>query len=66
MENSVNSRVLLLKSHTGRKTFATLKNESGYPVPQIAAMLGNSEKICEQNYIKVSKLKILAELQRRA
>lgn len=53
-----------LTTHIGRKTFATLKDESGFELGTISAMLGNTEKICKENYINPSKKKITAELDR--
>lgn len=55
-----------LKTHTARKTFATLFNQDGYEVPPIAAMLGNTDKICESDYIGLGKKKIITALLKRA
>ncbi len=53
-----------LTSHTGRKTFATLKDQKGWSLGPISAVMGNTEKICRKHYINPSKKKIEAELRR--
>lgn len=52
-----------LTTHTGRKTFATVKDQEGYSMPVIAGMLGNTEQVARTNYVNQSKKKILAEIE---
>jgi integrase len=57
-----------LTTHTGRKTFATVKDGEGYSMPTIAAMLGNTEQVARTAYVNQTKKKVLSEiseLQRR-
>lgn len=60
------SIVKRITSHTARKTFATLMDQAGFSVTVIAAMLGNSEEICRDNYINVTKKKIFKAVQERS
>lgn len=55
-----------LTSHTGRKTFATLKDQKGWPIGSISTMLGNTEDICRNHYVKASRKKIEFEILKRA
>lgn len=55
-----------LTSHTGRKTFATLKDQAGWGIGPISAMLGNTETICRKHYVKTSRKKIETEILRIA
>jgi integrase len=40
-----------IKSHYLRHTFATKLFAAGYPVEKVAALIGNSKKVCEEVYI---------------
>jgi integrase/recombinase XerD len=51
-----------ITTHTGRKTFATLKDQEGYSVGTIAAMLGNTEEIARKHYIDPSKERVKREI----
>lgn len=53
-----------LTSHVARKTFATLKDESGWNISAISAMLGNTKKVCEEHYVRPGKKSIENELLR--
>lgn len=55
-----------LTTHIGRKTFATMASDQGRSVPYISTILGNTEKVCQTHYIKVSKNKIIHELSQSA
>jgi integrase/recombinase XerD len=55
-----------LTTHIGRKTFATHKDEGGWELGPLAAMMGNTEKVLKEHYINISKKKILTEIRRRA
>lgn len=50
-------------THTGRKTFATIKKKNGYSTPAIAAMLGNTEQVARTYYIDESKEVVLNEIK---
>lgn len=47
-----------LTSHCFRKTFATLMDQEGFELGVIAAILGNTEEICRDHYIKPTKKKV--------
>lgn len=49
-------------THTGRKTFATLKRAKGYSIPAIADMLGNTEKVARKHYVNRTKELVIAEI----
>lgn len=53
-----------LTTHTGRKTFATVKDQEGYSMPVIAGMLGNTESVARTAYVNENKKKILNEIHR--
>lgn len=53
-----------LTSHTGRKTFATIKDQNGWELGPISSMLGNTESIARKHYIRTSKNKIEAQILR--
>lgn len=53
-----------LTTHTGRKTFAALKDQAGWNIAPISAMMGNTEKVCLTHYIPPSRKKVEAELKR--
>ncbi|MBL7909525.1 MAG: phage integrase SAM-like domain-containing protein [Bacteroidia bacterium] len=53
-----------LTTHTGRKTFATNKDQQGWSTNTIASMLGNTDDVCRNHYVKTSKGKIEAEMVR--
>lgn len=55
-----------LTSHIGRKTFATLKDENGWPIGPIASMMGITDRVCEDHYINKSRKRIDIELSKRA
>jgi integrase/recombinase XerD len=51
-----------LTTHTGRKTFATTKDANGWDLGAICAVMGNTEAICRDNYIKKGRKKIETQL----
>lgn len=55
-----------LTTHTGRKTFASLKDENGWHIGPLGAMMGNTEKVLKESYINVTKNKIVLEIHRRS
>lgn len=55
-----------LTTHTGRKTFATLKDQSDWSLGPIASIMGIGERVCVSHYINPSKKKIVEQLLRRA
>lgn len=54
-----------LTTHTARKTFATLMDQDGFALGVIAAILGNSEEVCRNDYIAPSKKKIEKAMRER-
>lgn len=54
-----------ITTHVGRKTFATLKDENGWELGPISALMGNTERVCREHYINPSKKKIVRELMNR-
>lgn len=53
-----------LTTHTGRKTFATLKRHEGYSIPAISGMLGNTEEVTRKHYVSPGKELIMTEMKR--
>lgn len=53
-----------ITTHTGRKTFATLKRHEGYSIPAISGMLGNTEEVTRKHYVSPGKELIMTEMKR--
>jgi integrase/recombinase XerD len=53
-----------ITTHTGRKTFATLKDQEGYSLAAIAGMLGNTEEITRRHYVDPTLEKVRREVIR--
>lgn len=53
-----------ITTHTGRKTFATSKDQEGYSLGAIAGMLGNTEEITRRHYVDPTLEKVRGEILR--
>lgn len=51
-----------VSTHTGRKTFATLKRNKGYSVPAISLMIGDDESTTVKHYITRNKELLVQEI----
>lgn len=54
-----------LTTHTGRKTFANIKDDDGFAPGWICKMMGNTEKTLLKHYLKKNKKSLLLEIVKR-
>jgi len=53
-----------ITTHTGRKTFATIKDEQGFSLETISDMLGNTPKTTYKHYLNKSRKRVENEIKR--
>jgi site-specific recombinase XerD len=54
-----------LSTHTGRKTFANIKDDEGYSPAYITKMMGNNEQTLLKHYLKKNKKSLLLEIVKK-